>query len=275
VGRPVCGLGDRDASAHAVSLFMIPRFLQRIRHLVLDDTTSYDQGLLDEAAFWRKSLANGGRNWDAAAFRMRMDPKFEFQPHLRELADKSPAAKSGGPVQVLDVGAGPLSAVGHHWPGREVRLTAVDPLADTFDQILAELDLHPPTRTRKASGEDLLGVFAQDTFDIVVCSNALDHSRDPLLCVRQMFAVTRPGGWIFLWHYRNEAKEEGYAGLHQWNLDEERGDLVLWNREHRNSTRAALGPAAVVDTRPDPAVARAIITRIHKRDTSLPGNPTP
>lgn len=248
---------------------MMPRFLQRIRHFILGDAPSYDEGLLDEAAFWRRSLANGGKNWDAAAFRMRMDPKFEFQPHLRELVEKSPSTV-GRTVRVLDVGAGPLSAVGHHWPGRQVELTAVDPLADTFDQILRELDLHPPTRTRKASGEDLLAQFAQDTFDIVVCSNALDHSRDPLLCIRQMFAVTRPGGWIFLWHYRNEAKEEGYGGLHQWNLDEEGGDLILWNQEHRNSSRAALGPTAIVDNRTDPAVPRAIVTRIHKCDTSLP-----
>lgn len=243
---------------------MMPRLFQRIRHRLLGGATTYDEGLHDEAAFWRRSLADGGRNWDAAAFRLRTDTKFEFQVHLRELVAQSPAA-SGGTIRVLDVGAGPLSAVGHHWPGRVVELTAVDPLADTFDQILGELGLNPPTRTRKASGEDLLSVFPADSFDIVVCSNALDHSRDPLQCVRQMFAVTRPGGWMFLWHYRNEAQEEGYAGLHQWNLDEAAGDLVLWNRMARQSCRAELGPTAAVDTRADPAVARAIVTRIQKR----------
>jgi ubiquinone/menaquinone biosynthesis C-methylase UbiE len=138
-------------------------------------------------------------------------------------------------------------------------------LAEVFDSILDDLQLAPPTRTRKAAGEDLLSVFPADSFDIVVCSNALDHSRDPLQCVRQMFAVTRPGGWVFLWHYRNEAEEEGYAGLHQWNLDESAGDMILWNRKARYSCRMELGSQAVVNTRPDSKVSRAIVTRIQKQ----------
>ncbi len=125
---------------------MLPRFLQRLRHRLIGRTTSYDEGLVDEAAFWRRSLAEGGRHWNPEAFRLRMDPCFEFQPSLQELVAKSPVALTGI-IQVLDVGAGPLSGVGHHWPGRTIQLTAVDPLADTFDQIISELQLKPPTRT--------------------------------------------------------------------------------------------------------------------------------
>lgn len=242
---------------------MLPRFLQRLRHRLLGGDTSYDAGLENEAVFWRRALADGGRRWSPEAFRQRMDPEFAFPTHLRELVASSPAAQRD-PVRVLDVGAGPLSAVGFHWPGRQVELTAVDPLADVFDSILGELRLAPPTRTRKAAGEDLLAVFPADSFDIVVCSNALDHSREPVQCVRQMYAVTRPGGWVFLWHYRNEAEEEGYSGLHQWNLDESDGDMVLWNRTARHSCRAELGAGARVDTRSDPAVPRALVTRIQK-----------
>ena len=243
---------------------MLQRFLQRLRHRLIGRTTSYDEGLVDEAAFWRRSLAEGGRHWNPEAFRLRMDPCFEFQPSLQELVAKSPVALTGI-IQVLDVGAGPLSGVGHHWPGRTIQLTAVDPLADTFDQIISELQLKPPTRTQRASGEDLLSIFQPDTFDLVVCSNALDHSRDPMRCIQQMFAVTRPGGWMFLWHYQNEAQAEGYVGLHQWNLDEANGDLLLWNKTARQSCRAVLGSVAVVDTRPDPAVPRSIVARIQKR----------
>lgn len=243
---------------------MLPRIFQRLRHRLFGGDTSYDAGLENEALFWRKALADGGKRWSPEAFRQRMDPEFAFPPHLQELVAASPAANRD-PIRVLDVGAGPLTAVGFHWPGRQVDLSAVDPLADVFDSILDDLQLAPPTRTRKAAGEDLLSVFPADSFDIVVCSNALDHSRDPLQCVRQMFAVTRPGGWVFLWHYRNEAEEEGYAGLHQWNLDESAGDMILWNRKARHSCRMELGSQAVVDTRPDSQVSRAIVTRIQKQ----------
>lgn len=243
---------------------MMPRFLQRLRHRLFGGVTTYDEGLANEAEFWRGALADGGKRWSPAAFKERMEPRFEFQIHLRKLVAKSPAA-SGGVIRALDVGAGPLTAVGHYWPGRDVELTAVDPLADVFDQILGELGLNPPVRTRKAAGEDLTSVFPANTFDIVVCGNALDHSRDPQRCLREMFAITRPGGWMFLWHYRNEAEEEGYSGLHQWNLDESGGDMILWNRTGRTSCRELLGPSATVSCGGDPAVARAVVTRIQKR----------
>ena len=245
---------------------MLPRIFQRLRHRLFGGDTSYDTGLENEAHFWRQALADGGKRWSPEAFRQRMDPEFAFPAHLQELVAVSPAANRD-PIRVLDVGAGPLTAVGFHWPGRKVALTAVDPLAETFDGILKDLQLTPPVRTQKAAGEDLLSVFPADSFDIVVCSNALDHSRDPLQCVRQMFAVTQPGGWVFLWHYRNEAEEEGYTGLHQWNLDEADGDMVLWNRKARHSCRVELGDQAMVDTRVDPQVPRAIVTRIQKRLT--------
>ena len=157
---------------------MLPRIFQRLRHRLFGGDTSYDAGLENEALFWRKALADEGKRWSPEAFRQRMDPEFAFPPHLQELVAASPAANRD-PIQVLDVGAGPLTAVGFHWPGRQVDLSAVDPLADVFDSILDDLQLAPPTRTRKAAGDDLLSVFPADSFDIVVCSNALDHSRDP------------------------------------------------------------------------------------------------
>jgi len=41
--------------------------------------------------------------------------------------------------------------------------------------------------------------------------------------------------------------------------------MVLWNRRARHSCRKELGDGATVDTRPDPQVPRAIVTRIQKR----------
>jgi SAM-dependent methyltransferase len=240
------------------------KWLQRIRHRVFGGSTSYEEGLQDEASFWRRALANDGKFWSPEAYRERLNPMSEFQPHLRELVERSPYATAKR-VRVLDVGAGPLTAVGRHWPGRDVELVAADPLAKTFDAILDELGINPPTRTIVASGEALTEVFPADAFEVVVCGNALDHSRDPLLCLQQMRTVTRPGGWVFLWHFRNEAQEEGYSGLHQWNLDMSAdGDLIVWSKKSRHSARDLFGRNASVDCRPDPQVPRAIITRIQK-----------
>ena len=41
--------------------------------------------------------------------------------------------------------------------------------------------------------------------------------------------------------------------------------MILWNRKARHSCRMELGSQAVVDTRPDSQVSRAIVTRIQKQ----------
>ena len=54
-----------------------------------------------------------------------------------------------------------------------------------------------------------------------------------------MALVTKPGGFVLLQHYRNEAKHNGYAGLHQWNLSVKAGHLLvtrptMWGAEIHN-----------------------------------------
>jgi ubiquinone/menaquinone biosynthesis C-methylase UbiE len=50
----------------------------------------------------------------------------------------------------------------------------------------------------KASGEALLDVFLENSFDIVYSANALDHAYDPLLCIKNMLKVCKPEGWILI-----------------------------------------------------------------------------
>jgi SAM-dependent methyltransferase len=82
-------------------------------------------------------------------------------------------------------------------------------------------------------------MFDRGQFDIVHARNTLDHSYDPVRAVRQMAEVTKPGGAVILHHYRNEAKNEGYKGLHRWNLAvDSAGSFVIsrpkkpWGMEH-------------------------------------------
>jgi len=68
--------------------------------------------------------------------------------------------------------------------------------------------------------------------------NALDHAVDPLLGIRQMLEVTRPGGWVLLRHARNEGVPGQFrVGLHQWAFDVVQGSssarFVIWNPQLR------------------------------------------
>jgi SAM-dependent methyltransferase len=185
-------------------------------------------GVDDEIAFWRDWLRTGGAEWPQD-YEDRMDPRRPLDPVLAANLPPRTADGSGGTdrVTILDVGAGPLTCVGRVVEGREVDVVAVDALADAYDELLDEVGVVPPVRTVRCETERLTERFAAATFDLAHARNTLDHSYDPVLAIRQMAEVTRPGGVVVLQHYDKEAENEGYAGLHQWNLSVERGRPVV------------------------------------------------
>lgn len=91
--------------------------------------------------------------------------------------------------RVLDVGCG-LTSVLRLLPGERVGL---DPLADEYTRLLP----YPPgVKLVRGSGEQL--PFEASSFDLVCCSNALDHMRSPQQVVAELARVLRPGGWLWL-----------------------------------------------------------------------------
>jgi SAM-dependent methyltransferase len=199
--------------------------------------------LEQEVEFWRNWFATGGLQWPED-FAFRTDPDAEVDdPVLREVLEAMPQAK----LSILDVGAGPITGIGFRYPGRELALTAVDPLAAEYDRILSEHALEPPVRTQTLRGEDLLSRFAPGSFDVAFARNALDHALDPLPIIHNMVAVVRPGGYVVLRHAVNEAVTEDYGQLHQWNFDERDGRCLVWRRPGRHRDVAVeLGDRAEV-----------------------------
>jgi SAM-dependent methyltransferase len=139
-----------------------------------------------------------------------------------------------------------LTKLGKRWAGRTVRITAVDPLAVRYKQLLAAAGIGPPVETEPGEVERLTERFPTDHFDLVNMENALDHCYDPLLGIRQMLEVVRPGGFVLLTHHVNEAHRTGYTGFHQWNLCADNGHFVVWNRQARISVNDALDDIAEV-----------------------------
>jgi SAM-dependent methyltransferase len=196
-----------------------------------------------EVDFWRDWLsgAPGTEQW-ADDRRRRLDPATEIQdPLVRAELDASPDTE----ISVLDVGAGPLTLLGYRYPGKQLDIVAVDPLADDYDVLLREANLEPPVRTIAVAGESLLEHFGARRFDIAYASNALDHSADPVRIISNMVSLVRPGGVVLLRHKRNEGASARYGGLHQWNFDVVAGELVVWNSAVETNVGAALLGRAV------------------------------
>lgn len=145
-------------------------------------------GLDDEEAFWRNYFSSGGGEW-AANYGKRWDASLELQDDIKQVL-----AEIGPRVRILDVGAGPLTTLGKCWDGERLESPAVDPLADRYDRLLAMYDNDPPVRTIRCDGEELVATFGPDAFDVAFAKNAVDHSYDPVLVLRQMVTVVKPGG---------------------------------------------------------------------------------
>jgi SAM-dependent methyltransferase len=114
-------------------------------------------------------------------------------------------------------------------------------LADEYKLLLDEANITPPVQAQPGEVERLTEGFPTNHFDLVNAQNVLDHTYDPLLGIRQMLEVVKPGGYILLLHEVNEAHRTGYVGFHQWNFCADNGHFVIWNRETRVSVKDALG----------------------------------
>jgi len=181
-------------------------------------------GLPEEVGFWRAYLSTGGLEWPEE-YRHRLDPDAAIQDEvLNDVLDELDVDE----VELLDVGAGPLTVLGKRHRTKAVRITAVDPLADEYNRLLDELGIEPPVRTGACTGEGLLERFEPGTFDVAYARNALDHGVDPLKSIQNMLAVVRPGGAVVVHHFVNEGEAADYEGLHGWNFDEREGRFLIW-----------------------------------------------
>jgi len=184
-----------------------------------------------------------GLHWPWA-YERGLDPDAEvLDPLLKQHIDRVAA----DPVAILDVGAGPLTAVGKTHTDRTLAITATDALADEYDRVLAEAGVDPPIRTQLCRGEDLLERFGPERFDIAYARNSVDHSANPMRIIENMLAVVKTGGFVLLRHYQNEAEVERYEELHQWNFDIREGHLTLWNPRARHDVTAAVGTRATIE----------------------------
>jgi SAM-dependent methyltransferase len=217
-------------------------------------------GVYSEVEFWRVWMRTRGAFWRSEHAR-RLDQNAILDTQAASLL---PANVPASQLKILDVGSGPLSGLGVIHNGQHVSILAVDPLANAYQRMYQDFGITPVIPVTLAFAEDLTSFFAKDEFDLVVCQNALDHTHDPWRALRQMIEVSKPGGFVLLRHSRNEAENERYSGLHQWNLDTSSvGDFVIWNKDASLNVTHLL--AGQVDIRLLESAAPQIVIALSKR----------
>jgi len=181
---------------------------------------------------WRFSIKSELYFWDTYFKTKGLDSPEDFQQRLRpdlqlqeELVPLLP--KGQRVVKILDVGAGPLTYIGKQYPGYELQIQATDPLAAEYDKLLDKYHIKAPVHTISADAEKLHDSFQENSFDIVHARNCIDHAYSPENAVLEMIRVTKPGSYVLLQHVPNEAVNQNWSGLHNWNFSEENGDFII------------------------------------------------
>ena len=188
------------------------------------------QGIPYEVAFWRSYYAN----------RKRRRQLMEWSQYGREcsldgfdLAAFVSTCPSPEPL-LLDVGCAMSYAFGNIVGGRPQKVLYIDPLAPFYNRILRRYRIDRPEITF-GMVEYLSATNAGVTADFIHIRNALDHCADPMEGILQALACLRTGGVLYLNHFDNEALREAYRGFHQYNITEEDGKLLIWDRHLRKT----------------------------------------
>jgi SAM-dependent methyltransferase len=111
---------------------------------------------------------------------------------------------------VLDVGSGVCSLL-----NGLVNVTSCDPLGDLY-RLIFDYERHKLTPPLAIPAEYLK---YSNEFDIVHISNALDHCQNPYDALNSLIEAVKPGGYLIVQGFCNEAEHENWQGFHQFNLD--------------------------------------------------------
>jgi len=180
--------------------------------------------LISEVRFWDKFFNVLNRNDE---YMMRLDPKLPLHDEIIELLPEQEE------VNILDVGAGPLTFLGKVYDKSKIKIEAIDPLADEYDRILTKNKLIPPIRTTKLAAEKLREKYSENSFDFVYASNSIDHCYSPENAIIEMIKVVKKNHYILLKHIPYEATKQDWRGLHQWDFLEKNGDFLISSKNYK------------------------------------------
>lgn len=116
-------------------------------------------------------------------------------------------------AKVLDCGSGVVSIL--HGTVKPGNLTSADLLGHQYNEIF-DYAKHGLVMPLPRACEDLT---FKDMYDVVHISNAIDHVQQPQEAYEGLFNAIKPGGFLIVQGFVNEATHEDWSGFHQYNAD--------------------------------------------------------
>lgn len=136
---------------------------------------------------------------------------------------------------IMDVGTGVVSIL--HGTTPEHTQHWVDPLGKLYELVFdyKKHNLCPPAAIPAEE------ITKENVYDIVHCSNALDHTQNPVQAVQRMLAAVKPGGYLILQGFENEGSFEHWKGFHKWNISVDEDESILTCTDENNDEYFLLG----------------------------------
>lgn len=126
-------------------------------------------------------------------------------------------------VSILDVGAGPLTAVGELFKGYPIKeVFCADTLANIYNKVMDEHKVefrHRGVKLNLSDDDEVDVVLDGKYFDIAHALNSIDHSYDPINSIRNMLRHLKDKGVAVIEVALGSGCGEEYCGLHQWSFD--------------------------------------------------------
>lgn len=252
----------RDVARTVLKKFRLEHPFRLVWVALSSPKRRWNRQLTAESDYWTRYFeirGNDGSTYEGHL--AHLNPDYPLEAHIAAAVGDV----SGDTIRLLDVGAGPATRLGRVWKGKPIDVTAVDPLANDYDAILRKAGINLPVRTQEGTAEKLSDTLPENHFDLVYARNSIDHVADPRRAFREMLKVVKPGCVVMLEHSVNEAKSEGFKGLHQWNFREENGDFVISRVWRKWNITKELGALCTIECSIGGENGDMIVTKMRKR----------
>lgn len=173
----------------------------------------WESRLHTELNYWKDQIRRQDSEAWLTEYATRLDPDAPLQDVIAKHIDRTVKVN-----RILDVGSGPLTSINRKCGFCEMSITAVDPLADFYNEVMAARGITPPVRAEPGWGERLTEQFGENQFDITYSRNAVDHSYDPIKCIDEMIKVTKKNRYVIVEVNERAGSLERWGGLHQWDF---------------------------------------------------------
>lgn len=224
---------------------------------------AWEAGVPAQYAYWFAVIHNHAGLEDChAEFLRDIDPA---KPLASFLAAHAPEVE--GPLRVLDAASGPVATCGWRLPGREIEVTAVDPLGMIYGEALDMAGVSPPVRTVQSDIERVDALYEWRRFHLIHLRDGLTQCYNPRKALKALLRVLEPGGVMVLHGRADDGEFCKYYALHQWNIRVEGKDLVIWRGTDRWSVRALIRGKARLTLSPRKGGYFAAITRRTEAET--------